>query len=303
MSESYKRADLKARTVVGSEFYDRLQMYSESRQGLTRVISVTSGKGGVGKSTTVVNLAIALAEAGKRVLVLDADLGLANIHVLLGLRPAHTLADVFAGTMTLNNILLDGPAGIQIIPASSGVQEIISLSPERQLLLMEAIESIASSFDYLLIDTQAGISQEVMYFNSASSEVLCIINAEPTSLTDAYALIKVLSKNYGEKEVSILVNNVADVRIAQQTFTRLARAAERYLHVDLHYKGFIPSDNAVNEAVLDQRAVRQLYPSCSASRAYSKLAETIDRDFFGCRIKGGMQFFFKQLLEVQAHGY
>ena len=302
MNESYKRTDLQDQTVVGSEEYNRYQMYSDSSKGLTRVISVTSGKGGVGKSTTVVNLAIALAEAGKRVLVLDADLGLANIHVLLGLKPLYTLQHVFAGQKSIQDIVLDGPAGIQIIPAASGVQEILELSAEQQLILMESIEAIAHQFDYLLIDTQAGISEEVMYFNSASSEVLCVINGEPTSLTDAYALIKVLSQRYAEKEVSILVNNVADVRVAQRTFERLAQAVQRFLHVDLHYKGFIPTDSSVNEAVLEQRAVRALYPSSAAARSFSKLADNLDRDFFGCRIKGGMQFFFKQLIEVQAHG-
>lgn len=302
MNESYKRADPRDKTLVGGEYYNRLQMYSESKDGLTRVISVTSGKGGVGKSTTVVNLAIALAEVGKRVLVLDADLGLANIHVLLGIRPEFTLADVFSGEKQLREILVAGPAGVQIIPAASGVQEILCLSADRQIMLMEAIESIANQFDYLLIDTQAGISEEVMYFNSASSEILCVVNSEPTSLTDAYALIKVLSRRYGEREISVLVNNVFDVRSAQKTFERLSAATERFLHVDLHYKGFIPTDSSVSEAVQEQKAVLQLYPSSAAARAFTKLAETLDRDFFGHRIKGGMQFFFKQLLEVEAHG-
>lgn len=281
---------------------NRFKMYSESAEGLTRVISITSGKGGVGKTSMTVNLAIALANAGKRVLVLDADLGLANVHVVCGVQPKFTLADVFNGTKTLDDVIVDGPAGIQIIPSASGVQEIVTLGAPEQLVLMEAIEAVAKNYDYLLIDTQAGISQEVLHFNSAASEIVCVINPTPTSLTDAYALIKVLSKNYGEREVSIIVNEVTDVRVAQKTFQRLAQACQRYLQVELHYKGFIPTDSSVDDAIREQKALLEIYPSAAAARAIVKIAETFDQDFFGYRIKGGMQFFFRQLLEAERYG-
>lgn len=268
----------------------------------TRVVSFTSGKGGVGKSNTVVNTAIALAELGKTVLILDADLSLANINVLLGIRPSFTINDVLTGNRLIEEIMIDGPAGISIIPAASGVEDLCHLSSEDQLRLLDAIESVAYTFDYLLIDTQAGIGPEVMYFNSASSEIVCLINEEPTSLTDAYALIKILSSRYGEKRISILVNEAANERSARGAFTRLSQAAERFLGVQLRPLGSIPADQAVSLAVHEQRAVLEQYPSSSAGSAFRAFARRLDQEVPTFELKGGMQFFFKQLLELSSHG-
>jgi flagellar biosynthesis protein FlhG len=173
---------------------------SRLEQSVTRVLSFTSGKGGVGKTHSVTNVAIALAQKGLSVLVLDADLGLANVDVLLGLQPKGTLHDVLKGKLSLDDILLSGPGGITIIPAASGVEEIQALRTEEKMFLLEEIERVAHRFDYLLIDTPAGIGSDVMYFNSAAAEVVCIINGEPTSLTDTYALIKVLSKRMERRD-------------------------------------------------------------------------------------------------------
>lgn len=275
----------------------------QSMGSITRVMSFTSGKGGVGKTHSVVNVGLALAREGRSVLILDADLGLANIHVMLGLQPRYTLNDLFEGTQTLDEIIVNGPDGLAIIPAASGVESICHLSPEQRLMLTDAIEAVAERFDYLLIDTQAGIGADVLHFNSAASEIVCVINAEPTSLTDAYALIKVLAQNYGEKEFSILSNNVTDSAEGLRAFNRLAKSVERFLHVKLKYLGCVPRDGAVNEAISYQRAVLEIYPSSPAGLALASLARRIDTEFYDNRIKGGMQFFFEQLLTVgDSHG-
>jgi flagellar biosynthesis protein FlhG len=271
-------------------------------RGVTRVMSFTSGKGGVGKTNSVVNFAVALGRLGRKVLILDADLGLANIDVLLGIKAQYTLYDVLEGSKLLEEIILDGPDNVSIIPSVSGVQSICSLSGHQRLALIQAIEGAAYDFDYLLIDTQAGIGSEVMYFNSASSEVVCVINAEPTSLTDAYALIKVLSREYGEKSITVLANNVTDEAAGRGAFNRLCRSAQRFLQVELKYLGCVPTDPAVRAAVTEQRALLEVFPSSPAALAFGSLARSLDQDFHELRVKGGMQFFFKQLLEVSAYG-
>lgn len=271
-------------------------------KGITRVISITSGKGGVGKTTTVVNLAISLARLGKSVLVLDADLGLANVDVMLGIRPKYTLQDLFEGKKSLAEIIISGPEGISIIPAASGVESICTLDTAQRMILMQSVEEVAAHYDYLLVDTQAGIGSEVMYFNCASAEIICVVNSEPTSLTDAYALIKVMSQNYGEKAVSILVNEAEDAQRAETTFRKLSKAVERFLHIELRYIGFVPMDSAAREAVLNQKALAEIFPSSPASLAITAIAKKVDSQFLDFRVKGGMQFFFKQLLEISAHG-
>jgi flagellar biosynthesis protein FlhG len=274
-----------------------------SMTSVTRVMSFTSGKGGVGKTHTVLNVGLALCREGRSVLLLDADLGLANIHVMLGLQPRYTLNDLFEGRKTLEEILVNGPDGLSIIPSASGVESMCNLSPEQRMMLTEAVEQVADRFDYLLIDTQAGIGADVLHFNSAASEIVCVINGEPTSLTDAYALIKVMAQNYGEKAFSIIANNVADELEGKRAFARLAQSVGRFLHVNLKYLGFVPRDAAANEAIRSQRALLEVYPSSQAGRALAGLARRIDNEFYDHRVKGGMQFFFEQLVTMGAqHG-
>ena len=162
----------------------RIGKQSKTHQDVTRVISFTSGKGGVGKTHTVVNTAVTLAAQGFSVLILDADLGLANVDVLAGVTPKGTLHDVLKGRCALDDILVEGPGGIVIIPAASGVEEIQALGNAEKMVLMSEVERIAHHYDFLLIDTPAGIGSDVMYFNSAAGEVVCVITGEPTSLTD-----------------------------------------------------------------------------------------------------------------------
>lgn len=266
--------------------------------GVTRVISFTSGKGGVGKTNSVINLGIALSRLGRRVLLLDADLSLANLDILLGLVPRHTLEHVLCGEKTIAEVMLDGPEGMSIIPAASGVSSLCELSASSRVVLLQAIEEIAADYDYLLIDTAAGIDNEVMYFNSAAGEINLVINAEPTSLTDAYAMIKVLTNDYGEKDFGILVNNVQNEQEALFAFRHLDKAVDKFLKVRLSYLGFVPTDSQVSEAIRKQRAVSEIFPSSPASLAYMRVAKKIEGEIPRQVVKGGMQFFFRQLLEA-----
>ncbi len=271
-----------------------------NKRSVTRVMSFTSGKGGVGKTNTVLNMAIALGGMGRSVLVLDADLGLSNIDILLGLTPRFTIDDVLRGECTLEEVMVDGPNNISIIPAASGIESITSLNITERYALLQAIEQVAYNFDYLLIDTAGGIGADVMHFNAASGEVVCVINGEPTSLTDAYALIKVLAKNYGEKSVSVIANNVTDSEAGLRAFKKLARSVDRFLQVHLHFWGTIPRDGLIEEAVQSQRALMEIFPSSAGAMAISSLARKIDAEFPRSRLKGGMQLFFKEILEMNA---
>jgi flagellar biosynthesis protein FlhG len=278
--------------------YNQQIVIDKPKEQPTRVMSFTSGKGGVGKSTSVLNIAIALAQQGKRTLLLDADLGLANIHVLLGKKLDKNLEHFFAGQCELEELFIEGPYGLIIIPAASGTEHMIQLSSEKKLQLLLALEETPFHFDYLFIDTQAGIGADVMYFNTAADEIVCVITPDPTSLTDAYALIKILARRYSEKEISILVNQVAHIREAQQSYQRLADACERHLQIRLKYLGSVPSDSAVVKAVRSQSPLMQSFPLSQAAKSLRDIADGFAESFYQKRIKGGLQFYFKKLLEV-----
>lgn len=265
----------------------------------TRVVTVTSGKGGVGKTNVVANLAVGLARAGKRVMVLDADLGLGNIDVLLGLVPRYTLEDVLCGSRHLSDIIIEGPAGIQVLPAGSGLPQLTSLSDSQQLMLHSELEDVADAVDVLLIDTGAGISPSVTYFASAAQETIVVITPEPTSLTDAYALMKVLCRQHRERRFNVLVNMVKSQRDATQAFRKLDVAAERFLNVSLAYMGFIPLDDYVPMAVIEQKAVTERFPCSPASRAFVELSKKIAEWPDPQLPKSTMQFLWQQLIPAQ----
>jgi flagellar biosynthesis protein FlhG len=270
-----------------------------------RVLSFTSGKGGVGKTFSVVNTAIGLSKLGKRVAVLDADLGLANIDLMLGLTPLYTLEDVIKCDKEVDDILMEGPQGIKIIPAASGVDSLTSLSSYQRLMLADALERSSLDVDYLLIDTPAGIGSNVLFFNSASAETVCVVTPDITSLTDAYALIKLMRLRYQEKVFSILINNVSAAgepvaATARKVYDRLAHSLERFLQVRTRYLGFIPADVLATEALQGQKALIELYPGSEGGRALSRLSKRIDDEVGQRRLKGGLQFFFQSLLEIYA---
>ena len=263
-----------------------------------RTIAVASGKGGVGKTNITANLAIGFRKLNKKVLVFDADLGLSNIDVILNLATKYNIDHLFRGEKTLQDLIVDGPQGIKVLPASSGIQELTSLDEFQRLRLIEEFESYDNSIDYLLIDTSSGISSNVAFFCMAAQEIIVVSSAEPTSMTDAYALIKVLFTKYQEKNFNILVNNVKNETEATDVYSRLSTAAERFLSISLDYIGYVPNDDSVPKAVRQQRAVVEIYPDCEASKSLLKLSEKINNDNKN-NIKGTLQFFLGGLLKVQ----
>lgn len=262
-----------------------------------RVIAITSGKGGVGKTHTTVNLGLALVKAGKRVLILDGDLGLANVNILLGFKPQKTLEQVMAGSAELREVIVKDPSGLDIIPASSGVPELTNLSEAERLSLVDAFDDFASEYDYLLVDTAAGIGDNVLYFNCAAEQILVVIGPEPTSITDAYALIKVLATRSGRKEFDVIVNRATITSDGKSTFQQLAQATDRFLNVSLKYLGSVSEDESVTQAVIKQRPFLHLFPSSKASLDIQKLAKKIANNEGSRTPKGGLQFFFRALLE------
>lgn len=269
------------------------------REKHVRTIAVASGKGGVGKTNIVASLAIAMKKAGSNVLILDADLGLSNIDVLLHLAPKYNIQNVLNGEMTLKDIMVDGPHGIKILPATSGVQELTALDEFQRMRILEEFESFDGDIDVLLIDTAAGISENVAFFCIAAQEIIIIASPEPTAITDAYALIKVLYTRYQEKEFSVLVNSARSDVEAKEVFRRLATAAEKFLNISLDYLGFLPYDIAVANSVRTQRAFIDAYPLSKASKMITELAAKI-LGRSKARLKGSLQFFIGNLLSASS---
>jgi len=264
-----------------------------------RTISVTSGKGGVGKSNIVVNLGLALAHQGHKVLLIDGDLGLANLDILLGLTVQFTIHDVFSLRKSLSEVLLEGPAGLKVLPASSGIPELADLDGPRKIFLLDELDHYAGEIDVVLIDTGAGISRNVLFFNIAAGERIVVANNQPTSITDAYALIKVLVTRHGKKRFQLLVNGVSHSGEAESVYRTLLRVAERFLgrETTLEYLGFIPHDEAIPKAVMKQQPVLKLYPQAPASKAFTALAQRIWEVTPQGGINGNIKFFWRRLLQ------
>lgn len=270
-----------------------------SQKSLPRVICVTSGKGGVGKTNVAVNLGVSLSKQGKKVLLLDADLGLANIDVLLGLKPQYTLHDVLSGERSIQEIIIDGPDNLRIIPASSGIEIMSNLSHVQQATLIQAVSDLDLQIDYLIVDTAAGIAKDVMAFASASQDVLVVMADEPASLADAYALIKVMSKSHGVRRFNILCNMVSNELEGRALFDRLISTTDRFLQVSLTHLGSIPADEYIRKAVRARGAVVSVYPNCAASNSFRRHAESID-NWQHQDLSGGIQFFFERFLQVES---
>ncbi len=261
-----------------------------------QVIAVTGGKGGVGKSCVSVNLATGLAAKGKRVVLLDGDLGLANVDVLLGLSPRYTLAHVLSGERTLDEIMVSAPQGFKIVPAASGAADLASMAGAGHLGLVQAFSGLATRLDVLIIDTAAGIAPGVLQFSQAAQHVLVVICDEPASLTDAYALIKVLARDHGVKRFRVVANMSRAAGEGASLFDKLERVTARFLDVILEYAGEIPEDERVRRAIKAQRPVLDAYPGSPAGRAFKKLAAAADTWPVPEGPRGNLEFFVERLV-------
>ena len=247
----------------------------KNRKGSTRVIAITSGKGGVGKTNIVANLGYTFSQLGKKVLILDADVGLGNIDVLLGMAPRYNLSHVIMGEKSLEEIIISGPGNMQILPASSGIQELTSLSQNQKIKLLTEIDELINSVDILFIDTAAGISSNVMDFSVSAHEIIVVVSPEPTSITDAYALMKVLSLKYSEKRCYLLTNLVVNAQEGKEVYRQLNLVTHKFLDFNIDYLGCVVFDEKVTQCLKNQKIVGELYPETEASRCYSTLVRKI----------------------------
>lgn len=261
-----------------------------------RTIAVTGGKGGVGKTSVSVNLSLALADAGHRALLLDTDLGLANVDVLLGLSPKFTLADVVGGRCSIEDTVLTGPKGLLVVPAASGKRHMTELSPAEHIGLIRAFSDMDRPLDTMVIDTAAGLGESVLAFSQAAHEVLVVVCNEPASITDAYALIKVLSRERGVGRMHILANMTRSAGEGRELFDKLSRVTDKFLDVHLNYLGAIPYDEWMRRAIQRQQAVLQAFPASAASLAFRALAQKIDKWQAPAMPRGNVEFFVERMI-------
>lgn len=261
-----------------------------------KVVAVCSGKGGVGKTNVATNVAVALGALRQNVCLLDADVSLANVDVLLGLQPRYNLAHVLSGEADLDSTILDGPNGIQIVPASSGSFSMTDLRSAEQAGIIGSFGSLSRQPDVLVVDTAAGIAPGVARFVQASQYAVVVVCDEPASLTDAYALIKVFSQNYGISRFHVLTNQSRSAGAGRALFGKLRRVTDAYLEVVLRHIGDVPQDDYLVKAVQEQRAVVEAYPRSPSGSAFRRIAAAIDSLPCIGDASGGIQFFLERLL-------
>jgi flagellar biosynthesis protein FlhG len=282
--------------MIDSPVLDQASGLRKMKQSKSiKVIAVTGGKGGVGKTNVSLNVAISLAQQGKKVLVLDADLGLANCDVMLGIRVEKNLSHVLSGECELDDILVTGPAGIKIVPATSGSQSMVDLSPSEHAGLIRAFSELRSDYDVLIIDTAAGISDMVLSFSRAAQDVLVVVCDEPTSITDAYAVIKLLNREHQVYKFKVAANMVRSLREGHDLFAKLSKVTDRFLDVSLDLASIIPFDENLRKAVRRQKAIVEAFPKSPASIAYRTLAARIATWPVPSQASGNLTFFVEQL--------
>ncbi|MEJ2404896.1 MAG: MinD/ParA family protein [Candidatus Thiodiazotropha sp.] len=265
-----------------------------------RVIAITGGKGGVGKTNISANLGVALAEMGRRVMLLDADMGLANLDVVLGLHAHKNLSHVMRGESTLEEIIVTGPKGMRVVPGASGIQHMAEMSPAENAGLIHAFSEVANDVDVLLIDTAAGISDVVISFSRAAQEQIVVVCDEPASITDAYAIIKLLNRDHGISRFQILANMVKSVQEGRDLYNKMCRVTDQYLDVMLNYMGSIPYDEQLRKAVKSQKPVVEAYPRSRAAQAFKNLAKKADNWPVPAGVSGDLQFFVERLIQFSS---
>lgn len=266
-----------------------------------RIISITGGKGGIGKSTLSINLATAFAKANRKVLLFDADLGLANLDVLLGLHVKKNIHDVFAGDCSLNDICLTGPHGIRIIPAASGIQKMTALNCVESARLIKAFSSLSDNVDVMIVDLASGITRQVIDFTHASQDILIVLCNDPTSLADSYAVIKILHQQYARSRFGVIVNKVAHEQEGCTVFGKFQTVLNQFMNVTLNYLGCVPNDDYIKLAAQQHVAVLDKYPHALASIALQHVARGIlNWNDSELAINGGIHYFFERLIKSQA---
>ncbi len=261
-----------------------------------QVIAVTSGKGGVGKTNVSVNLALALAQGGKETMLLDADLGLGNVDVLLGINTRMNLSHVVNGECTLEEAIVTGPEGLKIVPAASGLKHMTELGPLGHAGLIRAFSDLGRHLDVLLIDTAAGISDGVLSFATAAQEVVVVVCDEPASITDAYALIKLMSREHGVGRFRVLASMAKNEPEGEALYAKLTRVTDRFLDVNLDYIGCVPFDDWLRKAVQKQRAVVEAYPRSPSAQSFQRLARATARWPLPQNPRGHLEFFVERLI-------
>ena len=250
----------------------KLRELAQEQRKQARIITVTSGKGGVGKSNIVINLAISLSRMGKQVLIIDADLGLANVDVLLGLKNTFNLQHVMDGKRKLKDVVVAGPAGIKVIPGSSGIPHIANLSNRRRREFMESFKELEGEADIILIDTSAGMTKNVIKFALLADDIILITTPEPSSITDAYAMIKVIHAEKPEANIGLIANMARTETQALEVADKIAQVAHQFLKFPVLVLGTLPTDPCVPRAVMQRQPWAELYPRAAATKAIKRLA-------------------------------
>ncbi|MDP1824536.1 MAG: MinD/ParA family protein [Archangium sp.] len=261
-----------------------------------RIIGVTSGKGGVGKTNVAANLAVIAAKQGQRVLIIDGDMGLANIEILYGIRPRHHLGHLLEGDVSPREVLVAGPCGVKVLPAGNGLQALTRLDDGQRLRLVSALEELEDDFDVVLLDSGAGIGDNVLFFIGAAQEALLVVSPEPTSLTDAYATIKVLCQDAGVRYFDVVVNQASNEPQARDIFQKLSAVAGRFLDARVRWLGWVPRDENVHRAVMAQRPLVELFPASPATRALNGVADALFNEPPPAQLAGGLKFLWSRLL-------